>query len=206
MILKASGRRFAVRGALGSRANECVDACGLPPQHPPDWTNVINMCWQGGQIMILCSQTYYEIALRVRIPKTVSQIDPANLGQPSALARTNTSSLLVSSPFVIALTRRLRLGFCRGVGTLSVGDLAGGNFACGGLAGGNFGRRGRCRRELRLREACRRELCPSGTLPAGTSPARALPTHCSVGLASERMARSHNWVDPLMMMSNTIVG
>ena len=41
-----------------------------PPQHLPDWTNVINMCWQGGQIMILCSQTYYEIALRVRILET----------------------------------------------------------------------------------------------------------------------------------------
>ena len=102
MLLKASGRRSAVRAALSSRAKECVDARGLPSQHPPDWTNAINMCWQGGQIMILCSQTYYEIALRVRISETVSQIGPASLGQLSAPARTNTSALLVSPPSVIA--------------------------------------------------------------------------------------------------------
>ena len=37
------------------------------------------------------------------------------------------------------------------------------------------------------------------TLPAGTLPARALPAHCNVGLAYERMARPHNWVDPYRM-------
>ena len=50
--------------------------------------------------MILCSQTYHEIALRVRILEIVLQIDPASHGQPSAPARANASTRLVSAPSI----------------------------------------------------------------------------------------------------------